>query len=64
MFRLLVKLFPYRLFLLLFKLVGTIASAMIVISSGLFFLNLHLKNKNSEMDEEEDDDEAEEEAID
>lgn len=52
MFKLLIKLFPYRLFLLLFKLIGTIASAMIVISSGLFFLNLHLKNKVDEEDEE------------
>lgn len=59
MFRLLVKLFPYRLFLFLFKLIGTIASAIIVVSSGLFFLNLHLKNRASEMDDEDIDDTAE-----
>ena len=50
MFRLLFKILSSRLFKLLFRMIGSVASALLVISGYLFYLNLNSKYRSSESD--------------
>ena len=50
MFRLLFKILSSRLFKLLFRMIGSVASALLVISGYLFYLNLNSKYRCSESD--------------